>query len=68
MTHRTEVDHVAEQLGHDHLLDVGADLHVVPPAGGAQVLHSSHLAREPHTPGAGLYAVMQLYAVAGIYD
>ena len=46
-----EVDDIPRQLGHDHLLDVGADLHVVAPAGGAEVFHSGHLAGEPHTPG-----------------
>ena len=45
-----QVDDIAGQLGHDHLLHVGADLHIVASASGAKVFHSSHLAREPDTP------------------
>ena len=50
-SYRAEVDDIPRQLGHDHLLDVGADLHVVAPARGAEVFHSGHLAGESHTPG-----------------
>ncbi len=48
--HGTEVDDVAGELGHEHLLDVGADLHGVAAPGGAQVLHARHLGGESDTP------------------
>merc|ERR1719239_2063961 len=51
-SNRAEVDNIARQLRHDHLLNIGANLHIVAPASGAQVLHSSHLTGETHTPGA----------------
>jgi hypothetical protein len=46
----TEVDDVAGELGHEHFLDVGADLHGVAAPGGAQVLHARHLRGESDTP------------------
>ena len=50
-SYRAEVNDIPRQLGHDHLLDVGANLHVVASACGAKVFHSGHLAGESHTPG-----------------
>ena len=45
-----QIDHVARELRHEHLLDVGADLHLVAATSSAEVFHSSNLGAEPDTP------------------
>ncbi len=42
----TQVDHVAGQLGHEHLLDVGSDLHFVAAARCAQIFATGDLRRK----------------------
>ncbi|MPC26824.1 hypothetical protein E2C01_019974 [Portunus trituberculatus] len=42
-SHRAKVNHIARQLGHQHLLHISTNLHVAASSSGAQVLYTSHL-------------------------
>ena len=45
---RTQVDHIARQFGLDMLFYIGADLHILAPAGRAQFAHAGDLLAETH--------------------
>ena len=50
--HRTQVDHIAGQLGDHALRHIGADLHELAAAGGAQLPQAGDLLAETHATGA----------------